>query len=144
MTVKQALKQKNLLVKKINEDIRKVHAYNSVDEGNTRPYSTKELLNRIMETNKELVDLKTRIHLANGPVYHKIFELSELKNTVSFLKSVDCSEGKVVDRYTRSQEPTIKVAELSVIERDNLVEGFENRIELLQEELDSHNATTHI
>ena len=144
MTVKQALKQKNLLVKKINEDIRKVHAYNSVDEGNTRPYSTKELFNKIIETTKELVDLKTRIHLANGPVYHKIFELSELKNTVSFLKSVDCSEGKVVDRYTRSQEPTIKVAELSVIERDNLVEGFENRIELLQEELDSHNATTHI
>lgn len=144
MTVKQALKQKNLLVKKINEDIKKVHAYNSVDEGNTRPYSTKELFNKIIETTKELVDLKTRIHLANGPVYHKIFELSELKNTVSFLKSVDCSEGKVVDRYTRSQEPTIKVAELSVIERDNLVEGFENRIELLQEELDTHNATTHI
>ena len=144
MTVKQALKQKNLLVKKINEDIRKVHAYNSVDEGNTRPYSTKELFNKIIETTKELVDLKTRIHLANGPVYHKIFELSELKNTVSFLKSVDCSEGKVVDRYTRSQEPLIKVAELSVVERDNLVEGFENRIELLQEELDSHNATTHI
>ena len=144
MTVKQALKQKNLLVKKINEDIRKVHAYNSVDEGNNRPYSTKELLNKIMETTKELVDLKTKIHLANAPVYHKIFELSELKNTVTFLKSLDCSEGKVVDRYTRSQEPTIKVAELSVIERDNLVEGFENRIELLQEELDTHNATTHI
>lgn len=144
MTVKQALKQKNLLVKKINEDIKKVHAYNSVDEGNTRPYSTKELFNRIMETNKELVDLKTKIHLANAPVYHKIFELSELKNTVSFLKSVDCSEGRVVDRYTRSQEPLIKVAELSVVERDNLVEGFENRIEILQEELDTHNATTHI
>lgn len=144
MTVKQALKQKNTLVKKINEDIRKVHAYNSVDEGNNRPYSTKELLNKIMETTKELVDLKTKIHLANAPVYHKIFELSELKNTVTFLKSLDCSEGKVVDRYTRSQEPTIKVAELSVIERDNLVEGFENRIELLQEELDTHNATTHI
>ena len=49
MTVKQALKQKNLLVKKINEDIRKVHTYNSVDEGNTRPYSTKELLNKIVK-----------------------------------------------------------------------------------------------
>lgn len=144
MTVKQALKQKNLLVKKINEDIRKVHAYNSVDEGNNRPYSTKELLNKIMETTKELVDLKTKIHLANAPVYHKIFELSELKNTVTFLKGLDCSEGRVVDRYTRSQEPLIKVAELSVVERDNLVEGFENRIELLQEELDTHNATTHI
>jgi hypothetical protein len=144
MTVKQALKQKNTLVKKINEDINKVRAYNSVDEGNVRPYSTKELLNRVMETNKELVDLKTKIHLANASVYHKIFELSELKNTVSFLKSVDCSEGKVTDRYSRSQDVYVKVAELSVVERDNLVEGLENRIEILQEELDEHNSKTHI
>lgn len=144
MTIKQALKQKNLLVKKINEDIRKVHSYNSVDESNVRPYSTKELLNRIMETNKELVDLKTKIHLANAPVYHKIFELSELKNVVSFLKGLDCSEGKVSDRYSRSQESIVKVAEISVIDRDLLVEGFENRIELLQEDLDEHNSKNHI
>ena len=144
MTIKQALKHKNSLVKKINEDIRKVHSYNSVDESNTRPYSTKELLNRIMETSKELVDLKTKIHLANAPVYHKIFELSELKNVVSFLKNLDCSEGKVSDRYSRSQEYIVKIAEISVTDRDSLVEGFENRIELLQEDLDEHNAKNHI
>ena len=145
MTVKQALKQKNLLVKKINEDIRKVHAYNSVDEGNTRPYSTKELFNKIIETTKELVDLKTRIHLANGPVYHKIFELSELKNQVKYLKTLNCISGKVsTSRWGSETEPTIKHAEINVVERDKMVKNLESRIEFLQDELDRWNHDTLI
>lgn len=143
MTIRQALKEKNSLLKRINDEMVKVNEYNSIDEGNTRPYSTRECLIKVKELTDELTRLKTRIHLANAPVYYKIFELSELKNLVKNIRMVDCSEGKVTERYSRS-EPSIKVAEIGVVERDTIIKDFEEQIERLQDELDHHNATTQI
>jgi hypothetical protein len=143
MTIRQALKEKNSLLKRIKDEMVKVNDYNSIDEGNTRPYSTRECLIKVKELTDELTRLKTRIHLANAPVYHKIFELSELKNLVKNIRMVDCSEGKVTERYSRS-EPSIKVAEIGVVERDTIIKDFEEQIERLQDELDHHNATTQI
>ncbi len=37
MTIKQALKEKNRLIKAIEDEFKKVYAYNSIDEGNVRP-----------------------------------------------------------------------------------------------------------
>ena len=143
MTIRQALKEKNSLLKRIKDEMVKVNDYNSIDEGNVRPYSTRECLIKVKELTDELTRLKTRIHLANAPVYHKIFELSELKNLVKNIRMVDCSEGKVTERYSRS-EPSIKVAEIGVVERDTIIKDFEEQIERLQDELDHHNATTQI
>jgi hypothetical protein len=143
MTIRQALKEKNSLLKRIKDEMVKVNDYNSIDEGNTRPYSTRECLIKVKELTDELTRLKTRIHLANAPVYYKIFELSELKNLVKNIRMVDCSEGKVTERYSRS-EPSIKVAEIGVVERDTIIKDFEEQIERLQDELDHHNATTQI
>lgn len=143
MTIRQALKEKNSLLKRIKDEMVKVNDYNSIDEGNTRPYSTRECLIKVKELTDELTRLKTRIHLANAPVYYKIFELSELKNLVKNIRMVDCSEGKVTVRYSRS-EPSIKVAEIGVVERDTIIKDFEEQIERLQDELDHHNATTQI
>ena len=143
MTVKQALKEKNSLLKRINDAMAKVTTYNSIDEGNVRPYSTRDQLIMVKDLTDELVRLKTRIHAANAPVYHKIFELSELKSLVKRINGIDCSEGKVTDRYHRG-EPAIKTSEITVVERDTIVKDFEEQIERLQDELDTHNATTHI
>ncbi len=143
MTVKQALKEKNSLLKRINDLTQKIYSYNSIDEGNKRPYSTSDLLSQVMELTGELIDLKTKIHQANVPVYDKIFRLSELKSLVKKINGIDCSEGKVSERYSRT-EPTIKTAEISVVERDTIVKDLEEQIERLQEELDVHNATTQI
>lgn len=143
MTIKQALKEKNRLIKSIADEFAKVYSYNSIEEGNNRPYSTVTALENIMTLEDELISLKTRIHRANMGVYDKIFRLSELKSLAKKLNQIDCSEGKVSDRYSR-QEPTIKTAEITVIDRDTRVKMIEEEIELLQEELDTHNATTSI
>jgi len=100
-------------------------------------------LENIMTLEDELISLKTRIHRANMGVYDKIFRLSELKSLAKRLNQIDCSEGKVSDRYSR-QEPIFKTAEITVIDRDTRVKMIEEEIELLQEELDTHNATTSI
>jgi len=143
MTIKQALKEKNRLIKAIDDEFKKVYAYNSIDEGNVRPYSTVNSLSNIIILEEGLIDLKTQIHKANVGVYDKIFRLSELKSLAKKLNQIDCSEGKVSDRYGR-QEPSIKTAEISVIERDVRVKMIEEEIESLQEELDTHNATKTI
>jgi uncharacterized small protein (DUF1192 family) len=143
MTIKQALKEKNRLIKAIDDEFKKVYSYNSIDEGNVRPYSTVDALSNIMTLEEGLIDLKTKIHRANIGVYDKIFRLSELKSLAKKLNQIDCSEGKVSDRYSRG-ESSIKTAELSIVERDVRVKSIEEEIERLQEELDNHNATTSI
>ena len=144
MTIKQALKLKNNLVKQIKEEMAKLHSYNSIEESNTRPYSAKETLSKVIELTHELTNLKTGIHIANQSVYADIFKMSELKNLVNHLRSLDCTEGKSFDRYNRNSEPVVKTAEISIVERDEQIKLFEERIEKIQEKLDEHNSTTHI
>jgi len=143
MTVKQALKLKNKLVQELNELQVRLQANNSVIEGNVRNYSSKETLSEIYKKVDELNFIKTKIHRTNSPVYDKIFLLAELKSLVSNLKSLDCTSGIAEDYYSRRLDaPTIKNSEISVVERDNEIKFLENRIEELQEELDTFNSTT--
>ena len=80
MNIKKALKLKNKLVLQVSENYQKVSAYNSVEEGSKKPYDTRESLEAYNSSVNELIELKTKIHRANGPVYDKIFRLSELKS----------------------------------------------------------------
>ena len=146
MKVKQALKYKKKLASKMNQEFSKVQMYNSVEEGSIRVYDVVESMRNWLTMSEELVELKTKLHLANAPVYGKIFRMSELKSQLSNLKSLDCVEGKYSDRYSRmgGETPIIKTAKISVLEKDQMVLKIEEEIERLQEELDEHNATTSI
>jgi hypothetical protein len=143
MKVKQALKYKKKLASKMNQEFSKVQMYNSVEEGSTRVYDVVESMRNWLTMSEELVELKTKLHLANAPVYGKIFRMSELKSQLSNLKQLDCVDGKHFDRYGRG-EAVVKSAKISVLEKDQLVLTIEEEIERLQEELDEHNATTSI
>ena len=145
MTVKQALKLKNRLIGEIRQLNQRVHEYNSVVEGNVRPYSVKQTLSTIYGKINELTALKTQIHLANAKVYDKIFLLSELKSLVKMMKELDCTEGSSNEYYLRRGEATtVKTSEMSILERDNEVAFLESRIDEIQEELDYHNAVTEL
>ena len=143
MKVKQALKYKKKLASKMNQEFSKVQMYNSVEEGSIRVYDVVESMKNWLTMSEELVELKTKLHLANAPVYGKIFRMSELKSQLSNLKQLDCVDGKYFDRYSRG-EAVVKTAKISVLEKDQLVLTIEEEIEKLQEELDEHNATTSI
>jgi hypothetical protein len=143
MKVKQALKYKKKLASKMNQEFSKVQMYNSVEEGSARVYDVVESMRNWLTMSEELVELKTKLHLANAPVYGKIFRMSELKSQLSNLRQLDCVDGKHFDRYGRG-EAVVKTAKISVLEKDQLVLTIEEEIEKLQEELDEHNATTSI
>ena len=142
MNIKQALKLKNKLVTQIKEQYEIAKAHNSIEQGNPRRYSAVAAINKANELSNELAELKTKIHLANAPVYDLIFQMSELKNQIKQLKSIPVEEGKVTERY--GSVTAIKEVELNIAERDNLVKVLENKIEVIQDKLDTHNAITEL
>lgn len=145
MNIKQALKYKNKLAKKISETAQKVSRYNSVDEGAVRPYDVSEELSKLQTLTMEMVDLKTKIHMANRDVYHYIFKLSEMKAMLKHLRTVDCTEGLNVSlsRFAESTS-TMKNSVISRLEMDQLIEKIENQIDEIQDKLDIHNSTTYL
>lgn len=144
MTIKQALKQKNKLIKQIGENTKLMQEYNSIEVGNERPYSSTELLGKISEDTKELANLKSKIHIANSPVLEDIFLMSELKSMAQSLKKMDCTEGKSNrDRY-RLESEIVKTSEISLVRRNETIKELETRIEEIQDRLDVFNATTQI
>lgn len=142
MNVKQALKEKNKLVTSIKALQEIVKTHNSIEEGNVRRYSVVATLATITDLTAQLVDLKSRIHKANQPVYHKIFLMAELKGQVKLLRTMPVDEGKVSERFGSSF--SVKEVEINIAERDTMVKSLEKQIEQLQDELDVHNATTEI
>jgi hypothetical protein len=144
MNVKVALKEKNRLVKEINDCYQKMLIYNSIDVSNTRPYSSRELMDRVIELTDNLITLKTKINIANLPVYGKIFRLSELKNAITKIKNMDCTEGASVYYSGIRETQPIKTSEISIIERDDMVRSMETEINEIQDYLDNHNHNTLI
>ena len=144
MTIKQALKQKNKLIKQIAENTKLMQQYNSVEVGNQRPYSTITLLGQILKDTAELSNLKARIHGANTPVLEKIFWMAEMKSIITALKKMDCTEGKSnKDRY-RMESELVLTSEISLVKRNEEIKLLESKIEKIQDELDHFNAVTEI
>lgn len=144
MNIKQALKEKNKLAKKITDLMGRTEKYNSVDNGAVRSYDPKESLLSAIETMEQLISLKTSLHLANANVYEKIFRMAEYKSFIKYLRGLSCVEGAlVVSRYgeTSNRQMTTVITE---VERDQMIENYESMIDELQSELDAYNATTHI
>ena len=144
MNIKQALKEKNKLAKKVTDLMDRTNRNNSMDEGAVRSYDPKESLKQALQMVDDLVNLKTKMHMANAEVYDKIFRMSEYKSLVKYLKTLNCSQGTIItSRYgdsTARQMTTV----ITEVERDALVEKYETLIDNLQTELDTHNATTQI
>jgi len=144
MTIKQALKLKNKLIKQIGENTKLMQQYNSVDVANQRPYSTQVLYKQIENDTKELASLKSRIHIANAPVMEEIFWMSEMKSIITSLKKMDCTEGKSNrDRY-RMESEVVLTSEISLVSRNQQIKMLEDKIEEIQDRLDVFNATNEI
>ena len=142
MNVSQALKQKNKLTVELKKQYQIAQKFNSQEEGNIRRYSVQNALDKAVELTMELTDLKTKIHLANAPIYDKIFRMAELKNRIKELRKIPTDEGQVEARF--SSVASVKEVEINIAQLDEMVQTLEARIEEIQAELDVHNATTQI
>ena len=142
MTIAQALKEKNKRVANIQKGWEKIAKYNSLNEGVERPYSLTNIYESIAIETAALIELKKAIHEASAPVRGDIFALSEYKNIAARIKTIDVSQGPVSERY--SSTVTVRSCEFDVKWQDSEIAAIENKIESIQEKLDSFNHTNHI
>jgi hypothetical protein len=144
MNLTKALKHKKKLVKQIDEMFIRFQKYNSqpVDQVGTG-YNPEEAYTKWISLTNELVELKTKIQNANTPIAGKIFRLGEVKNLISRIRGLDTKSGIVRDRY-RAEELITYVAYMDLFTKDNLIKGWEEEIEQLQEEIEAFNAITKI
>lgn len=141
MNLTKALKQKKKLLANINTLYNKVVQYNLVEIGEPSTYNAKEAFDSYLSTIESLITLKTKIHLANAPIYGDIFKLSELKALVTNLKRLNTKDGKIKGY---NQEVTIMVAAINTLTRDKMIEDYEAEIDEIQEKIESFNAITKI
>ena len=140
MNIKKALKEKNKMIGKINKLTDKIRQYNLVEEGQQPLFNSMELYREREQLLNEMIDLKARIHIANAPMYHKIFRLSELKDTAKKMNYLSCSTSKeAIGNNVVYYIPTI-----NIIEKEKIIEAIEKEIESIQEELDAFNQTTNV
>jgi hypothetical protein len=139
MNLKKALKEKNNLKGKINETFDRIRTYNITEIEADRPYDPQQLLLDVNGYIDQIVDLKTRIQLANNDVYQKIYRLSELKNFAAKIKYLPCRPDRYDSSTVKYNKPVI-----TTNERDALVEEIQKQIEQIQEELDEYNYRTKI
>ena len=140
MNITKSLKLKKKLIKQADAAYDRFSKYNSVDVTAETPYNAMAAYQEWIDLTNQLIDLKTKIHLANAPVYGKIFRMSELKSLISKLKRVSTNSGKV----RGYGEEVVMVASMTLVQRDELINQFELEIDTLQDELEAHNALTKI
>lgn len=142
MNLTKALKAKKKLVKQVDEFYNRFANSNSKEQGAVSVYDAEESYVQWIEATNKLVDLKTKIQLANTPIAHKIFQLGELKSQAAKLKRVETKEGIWRDRY--SDNAITYTAWMKQLVKDEVVEKLEEKIETLQEEIEAFNALTKI
>lgn len=144
MKLKNALKKKGQLIKESIHFDTQLQKYNCVpvENADNRAYDPRETLAKWLEKLNEIVDLKTKIYHANLPVYDKIVRMAELKGVVKRLLYLNCHSGILTDESYQKTNTYVSV--ISVKERDDLIQKFEDEIALLQDELDEYNAKTEL
>lgn len=141
MNLIKALKSKKKLINDAQKAFKRVSENNTYLEDETKPYNASTEFENYLKLTDELIDLKVKIHLANAPIYSKIFRLSELKSIVSQLRYLNVRESKSV---RPDGTPIATLASINLLERDRLIDKYEAEIETLQEEIEEFNAKTKI
>ena len=141
MNLTKALKHKKKLVKQADDMYVRFSKFNS-NQKDSVGYDPEQAYNEWVRLTNDLINLKTKIHIANAGIADKIFKLGELKSMATKLRSIDTKEGIVKDRYS---DVTIEyVAYMNLFDRDTRVKELEAQIETLQEEIEAYNALTMI
>jgi hypothetical protein len=147
MKLNQALKEKNRLVRKLNSDLEIAKRENSINTLRKRSYDLDKVWDEIDSVTGRLNGLKTAICKANVGIYEKIERMSELKGRIAFLIALNTKHGEFEETVGWGEDKVRKEtwdAFYSKQAVDNMVETLQEQIDVLQDEIDTYNATTEI
>ena len=139
----KALKIKSRIARDVADLGKTIREHNCVMEGSERPADIKQAYDSLLKKTALLAQVKSAIHIANGPILEQIFKMSEDKRTLQLLESLDTANG------TKSVSPYGgEVAEYeSAIDGPAALEEsqrIKKQIDRLQDEIDEFNAQTDV
>jgi hypothetical protein len=146
ISLARALKLKNRLVGQVAKLGQRAVSSNSRLVTAKASYDTKEVFAEFHDVRGQLVEVKTKIQLANTSIVSQIIEIGELRSEIALLKAMNVTDGPVNQgRWSDDKEVVQEfVASIDMATRDRMVEALESDIDTLQDEIDAHNATTKI
>lgn len=110
---------------------------------NKRSFDVPTPYAELTEKSRQLEAVKTRLAVANTAIYAKIFELAELKGRASFLNGLSVREGTFITGHGEDRTEKVYTPPLNKVFVEEEVKCLNERIELLQEDLDEFNHTAH-
>jgi len=149
--ISRGLKEKNRISGKIAKLQKQVEEFNTYEEGKIPDLSSIDLLGQLQEEWAYLIDLKTKIAMANIGIADKLIKLTEAKAELAFWNQFRNS-GPAVELTEKSEYregkyvmiPSIKYSSITSKEILEHRDRVQKLIENLQDEIDEFNQKTLI
>jgi hypothetical protein len=146
LKLQTALKLKNRLAGEMSRLQAIVSRENSRRNDNPSKVKTGEVFAELKATRAKLIALKSAIAAANVEIYPKLAEMEEIKSFINFLQDLNTREGKEITHVGLHQEQLVYewTVFLSQEVVDDMVKVQQDKIAVLQDEVDEFNATKAI
>ena len=145
ITLAQALKEKNRLAGEIARAWTFVQTENSKREDIRRVVDVEETYKKIKLYTEKLIELKTKIGVANAGNLERIYRMEEYKSALARLERIGSDETSVFQKLTESTykeyKRTVVFTASQILEMREQIQMECNR---LQDEMDAFNATVKI
>lgn len=140
ITLAKALKLKNRQIKTVKGLQEQITKYNSVVKGSDNPFDVKAKFEEVKSASVKLAQIKAAIQQSNAPIQERIYEMAELRGLLVFLQRLDTKSGKSI--YGYHGEVVEFEAALTAADVEKAAAQIEERLDQLQDEVDSFNAHT--
>ena len=145
MTLATALKEKNRLAGELSRNWSMIAKENSKREDVSRVIDVAEVHQKVQLYREKLVELKTKIGLANAGNLERIYRLEELKNELKRLDDIRTDETSDFQEIGESNFKEYKrTVVFTAAQIYKMREKLQQDCNDIQDELDAYNATTKI
>jgi hypothetical protein len=145
MNIPKGLKLKNSLVGQNATTIATFQKENVQLNDNVSKFDVPALYEEYKIRSAQIIELKTRIAIANGPIWHNIFEMAELKGRITMLRQINTREGKFQERgFGEAAITNVYLPHMNAKQVQDEIQAAEARIQVLQDEVDEFNHVTQI
>lgn len=147
VSIAKALKIKSRLTGELALVTREIQQRNSYCKERTNTIvDTKPLIVRYDRLMDQLIEVKSKISIANLGIYPRMERMNQLKAKLTAFKELSCRDDKEPGIVTRTGETkeSIWLCSISEEERNTMVATIQRDIENIQDSLDEYNASTRI
>lgn len=149
MSVARALKEKERVARRLTEVRKLFGETNSRSPDIIAKADAKEVYEKMQVLQRRYLAIKKAIAAANAGISAELTEMLVVRAEIEFYKQLDCKEEDFKDEWTyvdgraRTQR-RVRIVYNTLIkedERRSIVEGLEDRLDKLQDDVDAFNAT---